>query len=184
MISVGGNLYSVPNVTRRRPLEVHTTAGEVCILEDVTLGGFGVLDHDVAAVGRKVDHHRRGAHECLAPGFLAQGVQVVDVAQHEVAADGGAPPDGQGIVFVLQRAARRDMGGGYFGRHFPYPRHGRPETWPGNHAGVSASTVPRPMTGPRSTAHRGTGYAPAGDEPAFNIHLAPGGASTEAGGAP
>jgi len=34
MVSVGGNLYSVPNATRRRPVEVHTTAGEVRILED------------------------------------------------------------------------------------------------------------------------------------------------------
>jgi len=34
MVSIGGNLYSVPNATRRRPVEVHTTAGEVCILED------------------------------------------------------------------------------------------------------------------------------------------------------
>ena len=34
MVSIGGNLYSVPNATRRRPVEVHTTAGEVRILED------------------------------------------------------------------------------------------------------------------------------------------------------
>ncbi len=34
MISVGGNLYSVPDTTRRRPVEVHSTAGEVRILED------------------------------------------------------------------------------------------------------------------------------------------------------
>jgi hypothetical protein len=34
MVSVGGNLYSVPNATRRRPVEVHTTAGEVHILEN------------------------------------------------------------------------------------------------------------------------------------------------------
>jgi transposase len=34
MISLGGNLYSVPNATRRRIVEVHSTASEVRILED------------------------------------------------------------------------------------------------------------------------------------------------------
>jgi hypothetical protein len=34
MISLGGNLYSVPNATRRRIVEVHSTAAEVRILED------------------------------------------------------------------------------------------------------------------------------------------------------
>jgi transposase len=34
MVSVGGNLYSVPNTARRRPVEVHSTADEVRILED------------------------------------------------------------------------------------------------------------------------------------------------------
>jgi transposase len=34
MISVSGNLYSVPDTTRRRPVEVHSTATEVRILED------------------------------------------------------------------------------------------------------------------------------------------------------
>jgi transposase len=34
MISLGGNLYSVPNATRRRVVEVHSTATEVRILED------------------------------------------------------------------------------------------------------------------------------------------------------
>ncbi len=33
MISLDGNLYSVPNATRRRVVEVHSTAGEVRILE-------------------------------------------------------------------------------------------------------------------------------------------------------
>ena len=33
MVSVGGNLYSVPNATRRRPVEVHATAGELRILK-------------------------------------------------------------------------------------------------------------------------------------------------------
>jgi hypothetical protein len=34
MISLHGNLYSVPNATRRRIVEVHSTASEVRILED------------------------------------------------------------------------------------------------------------------------------------------------------
>ena len=34
MVSVGGNLYSVPDGTRRRPVEVQVTAAEVQILED------------------------------------------------------------------------------------------------------------------------------------------------------
>ena len=34
MISLAGNLYSVPNATRRRVVEVHSTASEVRILED------------------------------------------------------------------------------------------------------------------------------------------------------
>ena len=34
MVSVGGNLYSVPDTTRRRPVEVHGMAHEVRILEE------------------------------------------------------------------------------------------------------------------------------------------------------
>ena len=34
MVSIDGNLYSVPNSTRRRTVEVHSTANEVRILED------------------------------------------------------------------------------------------------------------------------------------------------------
>ncbi len=34
MVSVDGNLYSVPDTTRRRPVEVHSMAHEVRILED------------------------------------------------------------------------------------------------------------------------------------------------------
>jgi transposase len=33
MVSIDGNLYSVPDTTRRRPVEVHSTADEVRILE-------------------------------------------------------------------------------------------------------------------------------------------------------
>lgn len=34
MVSVDGNLYSVPDTTRRRPVEVHSTAHELRILEN------------------------------------------------------------------------------------------------------------------------------------------------------
>ena len=37
MVSVDGNLYSVPDTTRRRPVEVHSTADEVRILEQGAL---------------------------------------------------------------------------------------------------------------------------------------------------
>ncbi len=37
MVSVGGNLYSVPDATRKRIVEVHTLANEVQIFEDGTL---------------------------------------------------------------------------------------------------------------------------------------------------
>jgi hypothetical protein len=45
MVSVGGNLYSVPDATRRRIVEVHTLANEVQIFEDGTLiANHPVLD--------------------------------------------------------------------------------------------------------------------------------------------
>ena len=34
MVSVGGNLYSVPDTTRRRVLDVHVLANAICIFED------------------------------------------------------------------------------------------------------------------------------------------------------
>ena len=43
MVSVDGNLYSVPDTTRRRPVEVHSTASEVRILEE----GHVVATHPV-----------------------------------------------------------------------------------------------------------------------------------------
>jgi len=45
MVSVGGNLYSVPNATSRRAVEVHATASEVRILEqDRVIAIHPVLD--------------------------------------------------------------------------------------------------------------------------------------------
>jgi hypothetical protein len=45
MVSVDGNLYSVPNSARRRVVEVHSTASEVRILEDgAVIATHPVLD--------------------------------------------------------------------------------------------------------------------------------------------
>jgi len=55
MVSVGGNLYSVPDATRKRIVEVHTLADEVRILEE----GILIASHPVLE-GR---HQRR-----VAPG--------------------------------------------------------------------------------------------------------------------
>lgn len=45
MVSVDGNLYSVPNATRRRPVEVHSTTGELRIFEqDKLIAVHPVLD--------------------------------------------------------------------------------------------------------------------------------------------
>jgi hypothetical protein len=45
MVSVDGNLYSVPNSMRRRTVEVHSTANEVRILEDgAVIAAHPVLD--------------------------------------------------------------------------------------------------------------------------------------------
>jgi len=37
MVSVGGNLYSVPDTARRRVLDVHVFADEICIFENGAL---------------------------------------------------------------------------------------------------------------------------------------------------
>jgi len=45
MVSVGGNLYSVPEATRKRIVEAHTLANEVQIFEDgVLIATHPVLD--------------------------------------------------------------------------------------------------------------------------------------------
>jgi transposase len=59
MVSVGGNLYSVPDATRKRVVEVHTLADEVRIFEDgVLIAAHPVLEgrhqRRVAAGHRKV----------------------------------------------------------------------------------------------------------------------------------
>lgn len=60
MVSVGGNLYSVPDATRRRAVEVHTLADEIRIVEDGAL----IATHPVLE-GR---HQRR-----VAPGHRTGG---------------------------------------------------------------------------------------------------------------
>ena len=62
MVSVGGNLYSVPDATRRRMVEVHTLAEEVHIFEDGAL----IAAHPVLE-GR---HQRR-----VAPGHRKIGAE-------------------------------------------------------------------------------------------------------------
>lgn len=61
MISVGGNLYSVPDGTRRRPVEVQLTASEVHILED----GRVIASHPVLdGCGKR---RIAAGHRCLPP---------------------------------------------------------------------------------------------------------------------
>jgi transposase len=42
MVSIGGNLYSVPDTTRRRILDVHVFADEICLFENGSLVGTHV----------------------------------------------------------------------------------------------------------------------------------------------
>ena len=67
MVSVDGNLYSVPNSTRRRMVEVHSTANEVRILED------GARHRRSSRPGwaRSASHHRR-TPEVAAAGQTAR----------------------------------------------------------------------------------------------------------------
>ena len=61
MVSVGGNLYSVPDTTRRRVLDVHVFADEIHIFED------GVLDRHPSAPRRpRPEAPRPGASQDLA----------------------------------------------------------------------------------------------------------------------
>ena len=71
-MSVGGNLYSVPDATRRLPVEVHTLAEEIRIVEDGEL----IASHPVLE-GR---HQRR-----VAPGHRKLGA----AARHRCEGGGG-----------------------------------------------------------------------------------------------
>lgn len=58
MVSVGGNYYSVPDATRRRVVEVHSLADEICIFEDDRL----IARHPLLEGRRQrslLDGHRR-----------------------------------------------------------------------------------------------------------------------------
>jgi hypothetical protein len=61
MVSIGGNLYSVPDCTRRRIVEVHTLANEIPILEDDKL----IAVHPV--LGRGGQRRIAGGHRSAPP---------------------------------------------------------------------------------------------------------------------
>lgn len=86
MVSVGGNLYSVPDGTRRRPVEVQVTASEVHILEDGRL----VAAHPVLeGRGRRriAEGHRRlpPSHNSTTPRSGAAAASPAPVAAAGVA---------------------------------------------------------------------------------------------------
>ncbi len=59
MVSVGGNFYSVPDATRRRPVEVHTLAEEIHIFDDgVLIAAHPVLEG--CHQRRVAPDHRKG----------------------------------------------------------------------------------------------------------------------------
>jgi transposase len=83
MVSVGGNLYSVPDGTRKRILEVETTATEVRIHEDQRLLAVHALLH-----GRRqrslLPGHRQARRTAI-PKRLSSGATVVRAPGHNVA---------------------------------------------------------------------------------------------------
>jgi hypothetical protein len=103
MVSVGGNLYSVPDATRRRVVEVHTLADEIRIFEDGRLiAAHPVLEgrhqRRVAPGHRKMPSHpRNGAAQ--EPGLLGRAGDVVahrslafyEAVARRLAADRGRP---------------------------------------------------------------------------------------------
>jgi hypothetical protein len=88
MVSVGGNLYSVPDATRKRVVEVHTLACEIRIFED----GTPIATHPVL--------EGRGRRR-VAPGH--RKFRVV-VANATIAADATPIPARPG-----ERVARRSL---------------------------------------------------------------------------
>jgi transposase len=86
MISVGGNLYSVPDGTRRRPVEVQVTAAEVHILE----GGRLVAIHPVLE-GRGQRRIAEG-HRSLPPPHNST------TPRHGAAAPSGSPTGATGVM--------------------------------------------------------------------------------------
>ena len=84
-MSVGGNLYSVPDATRKRVVEVHTLADEIRIFEAGTL----IATHPVLE-GR---HQRR-----LAPGHRKMPTRP------SIGAEPGAIPIGRAGDIVARRS--------------------------------------------------------------------------------
>src|SRR6266404_2166343 len=103
MVSVGGNLYSVPDATRRRVVEVHTLADEIRIFEDGRLiAAHAVLEgrhqRRVAPGHRKMPSPPRNT-AAQEPGLLGRAGDVVarrsldfyEAVARRLAADGGRP---------------------------------------------------------------------------------------------
>jgi transposase len=93
MVSVDGNLYSVPDTTRRRPVEVHSTADEVRILEH----GAVIAVHPVME-GRGQRRITAG-HRTTSPPVNSQ------TPRH------GSPPGRSGEVVALRPLAFYDAVG-------------------------------------------------------------------------
>jgi transposase len=103
MVSVGGNLYSVPDATRRRVVEIHTLADEIRIFEDGRLiAAHAVLE---GRHQRRVapGHRKMPSIPCNAasqePGLLGRAGDIVarrsldfyEAVARRLAADGGRP---------------------------------------------------------------------------------------------
>jgi len=93
MVSVDGNLYSVPDTTRRRPVEVHSTASEVRILEQ----GRVVAVHPVM--------DGRGQRRITA------GHRTTPAPANSQTPRSGAPPNRSGEVVALRPLAFYDAVG-------------------------------------------------------------------------
>jgi transposase len=93
MVSVDGNLYSVPDTTRRRPVEVHSTADEIRILEE----GKVVAVHPVMD-GRG---HRR----------ITAGHRTTPAPANSQTPRHGSPPSRSGEVVALRPLAFYDAVG-------------------------------------------------------------------------
>jgi transposase len=103
MVSIGGNLYSVPDATRRRVVEVHTLADEIRIFEDGRLiAAHAVLEgrhqRRVAPGHRKMPSlARKGAHQEPVPLGRAgdiiarRSLDFYEAVARRLAAEGGRP---------------------------------------------------------------------------------------------
>jgi transposase len=103
MVSVGGNLYSVPDATRRRVVEVHTLADAIRIFEDGRLiAAHAVLEgrhqRRVAPGHRKMPSIPRNAavQELTLPGragdvVARRSLDFYEAVARRLAIDGGRP---------------------------------------------------------------------------------------------